>query len=145
MVLRRCRWFLKDEEMAMDATQDVFVRLIKYSKKIDDRALASLLMRVATQVSLNHIRSRQRKPADHDQDLLMRIASAPLEPRVYARLFLGRLFEQERDTTRAMAVMHLLDGMSLEEVAREVNMSVSGVRKRLRRLKKSLIELEKVA
>ncbi len=34
-----------------------------------------------------------------------------------------------------MAVLHYVDGMTLEEVASHVGMSVSGVRKRLRLLK----------
>ena len=41
-----------------------------------------------------------------------------------------------------MAVMHLLDGMTLEEVAAEFGLSVSGVRKRLRTLKAHVVELE---
>ena len=40
--------------------------------------------------------------------------------------------------------MHLVDGMTLEEVAREARMSVSGVRKRLRTLRGRLQELEGV-
>jgi DNA-directed RNA polymerase specialized sigma24 family protein len=40
--------------------------------------------------------------------------------------------------------MHLVDGMTLEEVAREARLSVSGVRKRLRALKGRLAELEGV-
>jgi len=59
-----------------------------------------------------------------------------------ARRVLKRLFGLHEESTRPMAVLHLLDGMTLEEVAAEVGMSVSGVRKRLRGLRKSLIELE---
>ena len=43
-----------------------------------------------------------------------------------------------------MAVLYYVDGMTLEEVAREVGMSVSGVRKRLLGLRKSLQEMEKL-
>ena len=35
-------------------------------------------------------------------------------------------------------MLHLHDGLTLEQTAREVGMSVSGVRKRLRKLKASL-------
>ena len=38
-----------------------------------------------------------------------------------------------------MAVMHHVDGMTLEQVARECGLSVSGVRKRLRRLRETLV------
>ena len=54
----------------------------------------------------------------------------------------ARLFRRDDGSTATMAVLHLVDGMTLEEVADEVGMSVSGVRKRLRRLRADLIELE---
>jgi RNA polymerase sigma-70 factor (ECF subfamily) len=41
-----------------------------------------------------------------------------------------------------MAVLYYVDGLTLEEVAEEVGMSVSGVRKRLRGLRGSLKDLE---
>jgi RNA polymerase sigma-70 factor (ECF subfamily) len=41
-----------------------------------------------------------------------------------------------------MAVMHLVDGLTLDEVAVEVGLSVSGVRKRLRVLKEHVSQLE---
>ena len=40
--------------------------------------------------------------------------------------------------TGVIAVLHHVDGMTLEEVAAEVGLSVSGVRKRLRTLKARL-------
>ena len=41
-----------------------------------------------------------------------------------------------------MAVLHYVDGMTLEQVARECGLSMSGVRKRLRGLRASLQALE---
>lgn len=43
MVLRRCRFLLKNEEKALDAMQDVFVNLITNSDKINDAYPSSLL------------------------------------------------------------------------------------------------------
>jgi RNA polymerase sigma-70 factor (ECF subfamily) len=40
-----------------------------------------------------------------------------------------------------MAVLHFVDGLTLEEVAAETGLSVSGVRKRLRGLRHALVEL----
>jgi RNA polymerase sigma-70 factor, ECF subfamily len=37
-----------------------------------------------------------------------------------------------------MAVLHYVDGLSLEQVADEVGLSVSGVRKRLRKLRETM-------
>ena len=42
-----------------------------------------------------------------------------------------------------MAVLHYVDGMTLQEVSTEVGLSVSGVRKRLRGLKERAKHLHK--
>ena len=60
-------------------------------------------------------------------------------------LLLARIFANEQVSTREMAVMHLVDGLTLEEVAQETGLSVSGVRKRLRVLKAHVAELKEVA
>ena len=145
MVLRRCRGLLRDEQAASDAMQDTFVRLLRYQERLEPAGLSSLLYRMATNVCLNRIRSGKRRPEDADHELLERIAAAPESGgRGLARLMLTRIFRDEQESTRAMAVMHLLDGMTLQEVADEVGMSVSGVRKRLRTLKAHVAELEGV-
>ena len=50
-------------------------------------------------------------------------------------------FGRGRESTRTMAILHYVDGMTLQEVADEVGMSVSGVRKRLRGLRAELHDL----
>jgi RNA polymerase sigma-70 factor (ECF subfamily) len=59
-----------------------------------------------------------------------------------ARAVLDRLFRNEPADTALIAVLHLHDDMTLEEVAAEVGMSVSGVRKRLAKLRGKLHALE---
>jgi RNA polymerase sigma-70 factor (ECF subfamily) len=143
MVLRRCRKLLKEEEAAVDAMQDTFVQVLRYQDRLEDEAPSSLLYRMATNVCLNRIRSSKRKPEQGGDDVISRIAdAAEPEPRMTARNLIGRLFSKERSSTGTIAVMHLVDGMTLEEVAREVGMSVSGVRKRLRPLRSKLLELQ---
>lgn len=145
MVLRRCRRLLGDEQLALDAMQDVFVQLIRYQGRLDDKAPSSLLYRMATNVCLNKLRTRRRKPEDRDQELLQRIADATDgEGHAQARSTLARIFSREQASTASIAVMHLLDGMTLEQVAAEVGLSVSGVRKRLRTLKQRVAELDGV-
>ena len=56
---------------------------------------------------------------------------------------LAKLFGQQRESTRTMAVLYYVDGMTLQEVAKEVGMSVSGVRKRLLGLRAALQKMEK--
>ncbi len=143
MVLRRCRRMLSDEDRALDAMHDVFVQLLVHEERLADTAPSSLLFRMATNVCLNRIRSEKRRPEKPDQDLLSRIAdSGNIESRSAARSVLARLFGNEAESTRTIAVLHLYDGMTLAQVAAEVGMSVSGVRKRLRTLRRHLVELE---
>ena len=144
MVVRRCKQLLRDEDQALDAAQDVFVRLMERQDRLKDDYPSSLLYRMATNLCLNRIRDSKRRKTTADQDLLEQIADLDdAEGRIEARSVLARLFGGERESTRTMAVLHYVDGMTLQQVANEVNMSVSGVRKRLRGLRASLQELER--
>lgn len=143
MVLRRCRRLLRDEDEALDACQDVFVRVLERRERLEARFPSSLLYRIATNVCLNRIRDRRREPVDADERRLMAIACAeqPGSPSE-ARVLLDWLFGRHPDSSRTIAVLHYVDGLTLEEVAEHTDMSVSGVRKRLRRLRASLKGLE---
>lgn len=135
MVVRRCRQLLKDDALAQDATQDVFVQLIIKNDSIENRGLSSLLFQMATRTSLNLLRSKRRHPEDREEGLLEQIASLDdCEQQLGVRGVLRRIFEQEEPSTRVMATLYWVDGMTYEQVAREMAMSVSGVRKRLRQL-----------
>ena len=121
---------------------DVFVQVLSHESELDDRAGSSLLFRIATNVCLNKIRSRKRRPEDGD-DVIAEIAEAT-DPaaRNAARAMLDRLFRNEPADTALIAVLHLHDKMTLEETAAEVGMSVGGVRKRLDKLRDKLRHLE---
>ncbi len=60
-----------------------------------------------------------------------------------ARGVLDRLFGRHPESSRTIAVLHYVDGLTLEQVAAEVGLSVSGVRKRLRGLRQTLLSWEK--
>lgn len=143
MVLCRCRSLVGEDE-AEDAMQDVFVQVVRHGHRLHDGAPSSLLLRIATRVCLNRLRTRRRHPEDRDPDLLARIACAPDE-RGMARRVLDRVFADEPESTRVLAVLHLVDGFTLQEVADQVGLSVSGVRKRLRTLQAHVAELEGVS
>ena len=142
MVLRRCRRLLRDEDEALDACQDVFVRVLERRATLDAQYPSSLLYRIATNVCLNRIRDRGRKPETADDKLLYRIAAADeVGPGTEARLLLDRLFQRHPESSRTIAVLHHVDGLTLDEVAEDTGLSVSGVRKRLRRLRHTLVEI----
>ena len=139
MVLRRCRRLLRDDQEALDACQDVFLRVIERRDRLNAEYPSSLLYRIATNVCLNRIRDRARRPEDADARELDAIARLE-EPAgsSHARLFLDWLFARHPESTRTMAVLRYVDGLTLEQVATECGMSVSGVRKRLSKLRQDI-------
>jgi len=144
MVLRRCRALLRDEQLAMDAMQDTFVKLLNFKQKLVSRSISSFLYTIATNTCLNQIRSvNRRSKYTAEYDLITSIAmTGSDESRYFAQNLLSKLFSEQKASTQTIAVMHLVDGLTLVEVAEQVGLSVSGVRKRLSRLRGRLKELE---
>lgn len=127
--------------------QDTFVQLMAHRDRLTAAAPSSLLWQIATRVCLNRLRSERRESRhvgeravpERDGELLHEIALLPDETERHgARAVLGRLFGAEPTSTRLIATLHYVDGMTLEETAAEVGLSVSGVRKRLRGLRERL-------
>lgn len=136
MVLRRCRFLLRDEEKALDAMQDVFVNLISNSEKIESTYPSSLLYRIATNICLNIIRSEKRHPVTVNNDIFNYIADYddPAGDTETVDL-IDSIFKNEKSSTKEIAIMLYIDKMTLEQTASQTGLSVSGVRKRMRLLK----------
>lgn len=143
MVLRRCRFLLKDEEKALDAMQDVFVRILEKETLISS-VCSSLFYTVATRVCLNKIRSDKIRQGVSIDNLVTEIqdnATANHEDVTDTSVLLDCIFKESKASTREMAVLHFVDGYTLEETAQKMNMSVSGVRKRLSALRAKATKL----
>jgi RNA polymerase sigma-70 factor (ECF subfamily) len=123
--------------------QDVFVLLLRHGPRLSDRHPSSLLFRMATNVCINMIRSKWRSVEFVPGEVIDAFgAYSSMEDQIAARDLLDVIFSEEKESTRLMAVMYYMDGMTLEEVACETGFSVSGVRKRLRELRKNAISLK---
>lgn len=144
MVYRRCLQLLRDESEAGDLMQDVFLRIYSAAERLDMQSPSSLLWNTATRLCLNRIRDKRRRGLDVDSSsLLVNIACVDDEQTEYeTKNVLARLFSKEPESSRTIAVLHYVDGMTLEETAKEVGLSVSGVRKRLRGLQAKVKHLE---
>jgi RNA polymerase sigma-70 factor (ECF subfamily) len=143
LVLRRCRQLLRDEEEALDVSQDVFVQLLRRRSQLEVRYPSSLLWKIATNLCLNRLRDRRAAPEPVEDATLVRLARLEdPQPGAEARFTLRRLFSRHQPSTRQIAVLHFVDGLTLEQTAREVGLSVSGVRRRLRGLRETLVQME---
>ncbi|MBN1221683.1 MAG: sigma-70 family RNA polymerase sigma factor [Candidatus Aminicenantes bacterium] len=136
MVLRRCRQLLQDEDRALDAMQEVFTKVLTKKERLHGLFPSSLLFRISTNVCLNMIRDQKKHHSLYQDNLLIQIAVLDeKEKNLVIRDTLDRIFKIEKQSTREIAVLHFVDGMTLEEVANEVGLSLSGVRKRIRQLR----------
>lgn len=131
VVYRRCVRLLGDRERARDATQEVFVKLLrgeKLSGEGDD--VLPWIYRVATRHCLNLRRDARRRPEAAD--------GAALEVADRGTSFPERRLAQELlarfdATTQAVAVGVLVDGMEREEVAGALGISRRTVHRKLAR------------
>lgn len=132
MVMQHCRQLLANDESAADAMQETFVRVLRRRKSLHARYASSLLYRIATNVCLNVLRSNRRRPTVSAEPLLEGFAGREsMEDRILDSFVLDQVFAAAREGTRKAAEMHYLEGCTLAETAREVELSISGVRKRL--------------
>ena len=137
MVLRRCRFLLKNEEKALDAMQDVFVRLIERKERITD-VCSSLLYTMATNVCLNKIRSDKLRSGPEFEviaEIVEDSTTSLTEQKIETSILLDCIFSERDSKDRQIAILHYVDGYTLEETAEITKMSVSGIRKRLNKLR----------
>lgn len=143
LVMRRCRHLLKDPLEAQDAVQEIFLKVLNQPRWMRVEFPSSLLYTMATHHCLNRLRHRKRNPENREEAFIDALAAQDdLESQSSAGRLLDRLFHRFPASTRVMAVLHYIDGLTLEEVAKETSLSVSGVRKRLRGLRETLQQWE---
>lgn len=131
-VYRRCLRLLRDREAARDATQEVFVKVLRDIEKLAARETAlPWIYRVATNHCLNLQRDARRHGARDGDAGLDVVPGAPLSypERRLAREVLARFDAQ----TQAVAVGVLVDGMEHEELASALGISRRTVHRKLSR------------
>ena len=123
---------LGNEEDALDAAQDVFVKLLRYHQRLHGQFLSSLLYTIATNVCLNRLRQRKWQGGDfHDPEMLFPVAHDPEFERIEAGMIMDAILHNESESTRAICFMYYGDGMTLREIGELTGLSISGVRKRI--------------
>jgi len=143
MILRRCRSMLGDADSAADAAQDVFVKMLEKQNHLTGDYPFSLLWVMATNHCLDKLRNRSRRPEEASSGILEKIAGlSDIEAETGNRDLLRKLFSRHPKTNRTIAVLHFVDGMTIEETAQATGISPDSVRYRLQALRQTLKELE---
>jgi RNA polymerase sigma-70 factor (ECF subfamily) len=132
MIYRRCMGILGNEDDALDAAQDVFVKLLRYQNRLHSQFLSSLLYTIATNTCLTRLQQRKRQGiTSDDPETLFPARHDPEYEKVEAGMLMEAILRDESESTRAICFMYHRDGMTLEEIGGVTGLSISGVRKRL--------------
>lgn len=135
MVLRRYQNILQKESKAEETMQDVFMQVIKNKDSLNLSQPSSLLWKMATNICLNRLKKSKREVLIEKNEIFEELLQDDhFEERAISKLWLQFFGKKENDLL-LVACLHYVDNMTLEEVSKITNLSVSGVRKRLTSLK----------
>jgi RNA polymerase sigma factor (sigma-70 family) len=129
----RCFYLVREEQAAMDVTQDVFMALLdRFLSFPDDRRAGAWLRRVATNKSLNELRRRKYWQSQPVEDAPEAAADNPF-PFVEDRMLFNQLLSSLPDSKASIVVSYFLEGRTLDEAAADNRCSVPTVRRTLAR------------
>lgn len=134
-VYKTAYFILRDPEEAADVSQDVFVKVYKKRKMLDDkRSIYPLLYRITKNMSLNCIRRRKKKKiVSYDDDW---IASNHIAPET---VFLMNGIKREvksavyrlPEKLRKVIILNHFDGLSYKEISEILDIPIGTVMSRL--------------
>jgi RNA polymerase sigma factor (sigma-70 family) len=150
LVFNVCLRMLGDWGAAEDAAQEAFVSAWRNLKSLRGDQFRSWLLRIASNVCLDELRRRRRRPADsldtalaggvaHPQDPDPLPESAALGAELRAGIEDGLM--QLPEDQRLAVVLCDVEGLAYEEIARVTGVNVGTVKSRLSRGRARLREL----
>ena len=136
--------FLRNSEAAEDATQEVFVKMLKNSRQFQgDAKLSTWLFSITANFCRDHLRKADNKPKESD-DTLVRIADEAVvtadrqiemrEDQVRVRKALMQLTSEQREAI----LLSRYQGLSYAEIAEIAGCSEGAVKTRVFRAMESL-------
>ena len=143
LVYGYCYKILKDQEKAEDVAQETWMKVIRYAENYKGQSqFTAWLMTVTRNTCFNYIRANKRFVALEDE-------SQVVEEDVSADMF-GKLVDKQNmsqvrekmmelpDNQRSALVLFAIEDMSYDEIADEMNLTVSSVKSLIFRARKNL-------
>jgi RNA polymerase sigma-70 factor (ECF subfamily) len=131
-IFSRCRRLLKDDALAEDATQEVFVRVLKHIESAPDDATAlAWIYRISTNYCLNSIRDRARQAEPTAPEALPEGEGLSTEAALHDREAAMTLIRRAPAKLQDVAVLYYVDGLEQEQVASTLGISRRTVINRL--------------
>jgi RNA polymerase sigma-70 factor (ECF subfamily) len=144
-LFRHARYILKDNQLAADVCQEVFIKSLKETRFFDEEfKMKAWLFRVTSNLCLNMVRDRKRRGAI--------LETIPKKTVTHPNQF-ESVFCDERQQSILEAMEHLspnhrqilmqrfYSDLSYAEIADELNIKLGTVMSRLSRAKRALLEV----
>jgi RNA polymerase sigma-70 factor (ECF subfamily) len=129
-IYSRCRRLLKNDVAAEDATQEVFLRVLKHLEQApSDQAALAWIYRISTNYCFNLLRDQSRH-AEPMEDV-PEVASENPEAGLLDRDLAVRLLMRAPENLRAPAMLYYVDGLEQQQIADMLGISRRTVINRL--------------
>ena len=134
--------FLKSSDEAWDATQEIFIKLMKALPGIENKqAIYSWLLSTTNNYCISQL--RKKKGQEFDENIHSGNNSLPQERRLFIKEILNRLLGPWDEKTREIVIFTYIDGYKQQEIATLTGMGESTIRKYLTRFRRKSSELQK--
>ncbi len=145
-VLGICRGLLIDPTLAEDAAQDIFVKVFQLLHKFENRSLFSTwLFRIATNHCLDVKRKIKNQKTESlegmpDREKISEPNAFQTEKKLEMRDFAAYLLKNLSEAEHATLVLRESEGLSYEEIAEVLNISMDAVKSRLKHARDKIEE-----
>jgi RNA polymerase sigma-70 factor (ECF subfamily) len=143
-IYARCRRLLKNQVVAEDATQDVFMKVLKHiASAPSEEAVLPWIHRITTNHCLNVLRDSKRhaEPVEHVPDMI----DDEFEDLVMARNFANHVLDSAPELLRTPAMLYHGRGMDQSKVAATLGVSRRTVLYRLAAFSREAMKLNEAA
>jgi RNA polymerase sigma-70 factor, ECF subfamily len=143
-IYARCKRLLRDGTAAEDATQDVFMKVLKHIDSAPgEEAVLPWIHRITTNHCLNVIRDSKRhaEPVEHVPE----VVDDEFEDSVVTRDFANRLMAATPEELKAPAVMYHARGIEQSRVATALGVSRRTVLYRLAEFTRRAMKMQEIA
>ena len=141
-LLRFATHFLKDEELARDVVQDVFLKLWQKRDSLNEvENIEAFAMRMTRNRCLDVLRNNKAVPIDGETDRLLKAQTADVHSKVElseTAQQIGQLIRRLPDLQRNVMQMRDLEQLSYDEIAEITGLQVNAIRVNLSRARKKV-------